>query len=227
MQLDSNIYTLFENRLINYWQLFFYNKYLYSFFNTFCREGNRSFTLKLIYLLLTNLKKKASIPPILILKSVILNFKQFVKVNVKKFKRRRYYSITYLSYEHQVKQSISNLVRYFYLVSRKSRVESLVEQLTYFFLSLFLKTKSFYGRYMHSMSDYNRRVQNLVDDAKEVLSKKRKRLARIKNKYVRKRLKAKRKLLDQKHQNRYEKSLLKNKDKETHGLGLGSKLLLT
>lgn len=154
------------NHFISFLQLFFFNKTLYSFFNTFCRNGKKGLTLKLVLLLLNNLKNKTLLSPILILKSVILNNKLFFKINETKFRRKTFYSITHLDPEHQVSYSIGSLNRYLKHVVLNNQ-SNLVDTLTKFFLSFFLKDDLIYKNYINRIIDSNQNINEIFSDLDE------------------------------------------------------------
>lgn len=151
-----------SNYFINFLQLFFFNKPLYSFFNVFCKNGKKGLTLKLVLLLLSNLKSKTSISPIIILKSVILNNKFFFKVNETKFRKRAFYSVSYLDLGHQVSFSVGSLNRYLKEIVSSSQSD-LVDTLSNFFLSFFFKDDFLY-------KDYIRRIIIMNENINQVFS---------------------------------------------------------
>ena len=159
---DSNV----NNHFINSLQLFFFNKTLYSFFNTFCKNGKKGLTLKLVLLLLNNLKHKTLLSPIVILKSVILNNKFFFKVNETKFRRRTFFSVSHLDPEHQVNYSIGSLNRYLKQVVSNDNSD-IVDTLTKFFLSFFLKDEHVYKDYINDIIETNQSINEVFSDLDE------------------------------------------------------------
>lgn len=162
--LNKNINS--NNYFINFLQLFFFNKPLYSFFNVFCRNGKKGLTLKLVLLLLANLKSKTLISPIIILKSVILNNKLFFKVNETKFKKRSFYSVSHLDLGHQVSYSIGNLNRYLKEITLDAQ-HDLVDTLSNFFLSFFFKDNSIYKNYINKIVVMNESINEVFSDLEE------------------------------------------------------------
>lgn len=159
---DSNV----NNHFISSLQLFFFNKTLYSFFNTFCKNGKKGLTLKLVLLLLNNLKYKTLLSPIVILKSVILNNKFFFKVNETKFRRRTFFSVSHLDAEHQISYSIGSLNRYLKQVVFDDQSD-IVDTLTKFFLSFFLKDDHLYKDYINDIINSNQSINEVFSDLDE------------------------------------------------------------
>lgn len=159
---DSNV----NNHFLSSLQLFFFNKTLYSFFNTFCRNGKKGLTLKLVLLLLNSLKYKTLLSPILILKSVILNNKFFFKVNETKFRRRTFFSVSHLDPEHQISYSIGSLNRYLKRVVFDDQSD-IVDTLTKFFLSFFLKDDHVYKDYINDIINSNQSINEVFSDLDE------------------------------------------------------------
>lgn len=209
-------YNIKSNELLDYWQLFFFNKYIYSFFNSFLKKGKKELTLRLIYLVLINLKKKTFLPSIVLLKSILLNFKLFFKINETKFKRKKYYNIIYLSSSNQIKYSIKNLTKYFNEISNNDdymdKSETLVNKLTYFFLNLFFKTREIYGDYLISLINNQiniKRVLSISNDSVKSTNRKEDELKLKKKLYLKKKVNKKIKIIKTK---RKEKKFENTKD---------------
>jgi ribosomal protein S7 len=163
-------YSTIKHSLFNYWSLLFYNKYIYYFFNCFLKQGKKSMAIKLVYLLLMNLKKKTMISPILVLQSALLNYRHILKLNIIQYRRKKIFSYILLSLNKQVKISIKYLAAQFASFNLSTSKYSLVDRLSIFILNLFFRTPLIYGRFLQ----HSAQVHKLIQENKKGFRRKKK-----------------------------------------------------
>jgi ribosomal protein S7 len=177
-------YSTVKHSLFNYWSLLFYNKYIYYFFNCFLKQGKKSIAIKLVYLLLINIKRKTMISPILVLQSALLNYRHILKLKIIQYKRKKIFSYILLSLNKQVKISIKYLAAQFASFNISTNKYSLVDRLTIFILNLFFRTPLIFGRFLQ----HSAQVHKLIQENKKGFKRKKKkwkfRRRRRRRKYI-------------------------------------------
>lgn len=135
------------DNLWKYWQLQSQDKYISTFINCFLKRGKKYQSFKLFQNLLKIIKDKIMLPPVFVLQSALLNYKNIIRIRTIQFKKKKFYKFTILDSDRQVHASIKYLSKRFNSYQDRSE-NDLVECLAIFILNLFFKTPIVYGSFL-------------------------------------------------------------------------------